>query len=926
MRRSVVLTLALCLVALAATSPPVAAQQPYQANDYGGFRNIYTPGERGFFNGAEYGAYALNGAKPAHVDDQLRMYEGLVWGTPGMQEKDIGKYFKDASFGVKPEDVERTYSPRGGVTIQRDKFGIPHIYGQTRYDTMFGTGYATAEDRLLEMDILRHVGRGNATSYLAPLADASGNDKDTWDVAPYTEADLQRQIDSSIARYGAEGQQVRDDANAYVDGVNKYISEARSNPLKLDGAYAAINPGRLGPDNFHERDIIAIAGLVGGIFGKGGGNEVDSALILQAARKRFGDKKGTSVWADFRSAEDPEHSTIVHKRAFPYEVPPKKRAKGSLALPDPGTLRKYDVQRGLSRPEPAPTTESRIRAEPQRGKNPRIQQFLDGLRRVGPWSSNALVVAASKSKSGKPLAVFGPQTAYQSPSLLYEQDVHGPGIDARGVAFAGTNVYVQLGRGRDYAWSATSAGQDIIDTFALELCEPSGAAPTIHSMHYRYKGKCEPIEVLTRSNAGLTGGPTYKAERTKLGLATARATVGGKPVVYTKLRSTYFHEIDPSAAAFMKFNNPDAIHNAQEFQQAAFQVGYTFNWFYADNRDVAYFNSGNNPVRAKGVDPNFPTHGDFPWQNWDGDAFLGTYSSFRSHPRIVNGQDFLADWNGKQAKEYRAADDNWNYTSTYRSNLLRGQIEKRIAGKRKIDLPGLIDAMGEGGGMDLRGYKDLPAALRMIGPVSKVENAKVRDAIGLLKEWNKADSIRRDRNRDGVYEHSRAIEIMDAWWPLWVRGQFEPVLGKDLYNRIVAIKGGIDNDPNNHGAHLGSAYQSGFYGNVRKDLRTILGERVKGKYSRGYCGGGNKAECRAMLLRTLEKAISTPTSETYGHDAVCDDQPTIGPSDPKRRAHNQWCWDSILHMPVGLVNLPLTHWINRPTFQQANEIQGHRPR
>ena len=473
----------------------------------------------------------------------------------------------------------------------------------------------------------------------------------------------------------------------------------RSNPLKLDGAYAAINPGRLGPDNFNERDIIAIAGLVGGIFGKGGGNEIDSALILQSAQKRFGDKRGSKVWADFRSAEDPEHSTIVHKRSFPYEVPPKKRAKGSLALPDPGTLRKYDVQRGLGRPEPPPKAESRLRAEPQRGKNPKIQQFLDGLRHVGPWSSNALVIAAEKSKSGKPLAVFGPQTAYQSPSLLYEQDVHGPGIDARGVAFAGTNIYVQLGRGRDYAWSATSAGQDIIDTFALELCEPSGAAPTINSMHYRYKGKCEPIEVLTRSNAGLTGGPVYKAERTKLGLATARATVGGKPVVYTKLRSTYFHEIDPSAAAFMKFNNPDAIHNAQEFQQAAYQVGYTFNWFYADNRDVAYFNSGNNPVRAKGVNPNFPTHGDFPWQNWDGDAFLGTYSSFRSHPRIVNGQPFITDWNGKQAKEYRAADDNWNFTSTYRSNLLRGQIEKRISGKKKIDLPGLIDAMGEGGGI-----------------------------------------------------------------------------------------------------------------------------------------------------------------------------------------------------------------------------------
>ena len=77
--------------------------------------------------------------------------------------------------------------------------------------------------------------------------------------------------------------------------------------------------------------------------------------------------------------------------------------------------------------------------------------------------------------------VAGPQVGYFNPQILMEEDVHapasadGPGIDAQGAAFNGINLYVQLGRGRDYAWSATSAGQDIIDTFAVRLCEPSGA-------------------------------------------------------------------------------------------------------------------------------------------------------------------------------------------------------------------------------------------------------------------------------------------------------------------------------------------------------------------------------------------------------------------------------------------------------------------
>src|SRR5204862_1202430 len=111
-------------------------------------------------------------------------------------------------------------------------------------------------------------------------------------------------------------------------------------------------------------------------------------------------------------------------------------------------------------------------------------------------NSNALVVSGRKSASGHPLAVFGPQVAYFAPEILMEQDVHAPGIDARGAAFPGVNLYVELGRGRDYAWSATSAGQDITDTFAVDLCNANGSKPTLQSDHYRYHGSCRAMELL----------------------------------------------------------------------------------------------------------------------------------------------------------------------------------------------------------------------------------------------------------------------------------------------------------------------------------------------------------------------------------------------------------------------------------------------
>lgn len=80
------------------------------------------------------------------------------------------------------------------------------------------------------------------------------------------------------------------------------------------------------------------------------------------------------------------------------------------------------------------------------------------------------------------------------PQLLVEKDVHGPGIDARGVAFAGTDIYVELGRGRDFAFSATSSGADNVDQWVLHLCEPGGGPPTVSSLGYLHSGTCEPIE------------------------------------------------------------------------------------------------------------------------------------------------------------------------------------------------------------------------------------------------------------------------------------------------------------------------------------------------------------------------------------------------------------------------------------------------
>ncbi len=907
---------------------PGGRQVPgYQADDGRGFRNILPPGQNGLINAPQLGAFVASGARPPHSDDQLRMYADLVFATPGIDAAGLDRFFKDASFGVKPGDVERSYSPRGDVTIVRDRgFGVPHVYGNTRAGSMFGAGYVGGEDRLFFMDVLRNLGRGSLSSF-AGGANRS-MDRAQWLETPYTEADLQRQVDQLDDLYGAEGKQIQDDVTAYVEGINAYIADAKLNPLLMPGEYAAIGKPA-GPDPWTARDVIATAALVGGIFGKGGGSELDSALAYQAARQRFGRRRGTRVWRDFRAAEDPEAPATVHRKRFPYQAQPKKIRKGSLALPD-----RDSVEKAKAVPEEAGAAASGSSGGP-----------LDGLLAFPTANSNALLVSARESASGRPIAVMGPQTGYFAPQILMEIDIHGPGIDARGASFPGVNLYVQLGRGRDYAFSATSAGQDIVDTFASPLCEPGGGQPTKASMHYRFRGQCVPIEVLERTNSwqpsagdmAPAGSETLRSERTQLGIVTARATIKGKPVIYTKLRSTYLHEID-SARGFVDFNDPAKMNNAQDFQRAASKIGYTFNWLYADDRDIAYYNSGNNPVRSKRVDPSLPTQGRFPWRRYDADANTAAYTSFAAHPNVIN-QTFLTSWNNKPARGYRAADANFEYTSIYRSEPLDDRIRASIRGSRKMSLAQLVDAMETSGVVDVRGDKVLAFLLTALGRQS---DPALRDAIAKLRAWRRDGSLRKDADRDGVYEHTEAIRIMDAWWPKLVDAQFGPVLGEPLLERFLAIKR-LDNDPNNGGEHLGSAYQGGTYGLVEKDLRTLLGRKrlrragysrrsanVRGRYSRVYCGATRRRKatlprCRRALASSLKSALGMPAQELY-KDEVCESQPGLGPQDPGRKAFDQYCYDAVRFRPLGAAEQPLIHWINRPTFQQIVEIESHRPR
>ena len=377
------------------------------------------------------------------------------------------------------------------------------------------------------------------------------------------------------------------------------------------------------------------------------------------------------------------------------------------------------------------------------------------------------------------------------------------------------------------------------------------------------------------------------------------------------------HEGD-AARAFAAFNDPAKIRNARDYQRAASKVNYTFNWFYADSRDIAYFNSGANPVRARNVSHHFPTRARFAWRGFNPGLNTSRTTRFSQHPQAIN-QSYLTSWNNKQARSFRAADGNYAFGSVYRSEPLNDRIVKRTRGRRRMSLEQLVDAAETAGTVDLRADKVLGFALRVVG---RQRDPALAGALSQLRAWRRAGSRRVDRDRDQRYENAQAIRILDAWWPLWMEAQFKPALGATLFRRLQSMRE-IDNDPNNHGGHLGSAYNGGWYHYAEKDLRTVLGRvpRRGGRYSRIYCGStrtrrGTLRRCRRALASSLRAALAHTGPELYADQACAD----------YGRPNDQWCFDAVRHRPVGGIQQQLIHWINRPTFQQVVDVQRRVPR
>lgn len=903
---------------------------------YGETLSIMPPGQSGSINAAELavvllgdpeGRVAVDGKNaPANFADQLEMYDAFNRLSPGeINGADLTKYYKAAGF--EPDRVVRTAKPKPGVTIRWDSYGVPYIKGETRADVAWGAGYAGTLDRMFLQDVLRHAGAARSAEFLGATEGNLAMDQEQLRSAAYTEQEAADQIGAMADRYGAEGQRLVGLADAFLGGIN--AAQDQMCPLGLPtGVDCPAEYALLGrkPQKWDRADLTYVASLVGGIFGKGGGTEYTNALWLQRLRQRFGDAEARRVYDDLRAKNDPEAPTTATVR-FPYGgeggLDPDRPG---VALPDldgpiePGTG--APVAAGTAAPDAtgdkvakANTAIGRLRTGDATGglasgRRKPLPGRLDvpfgtlDLRSSAYGMSNAALVTADRGAGGHPVVVFGPQTGYYTPQLLTEQVLEGPGVKARGVSFAGTNAVVQMGRGVDYAWSATSAGSDNIDTVAERLCETDGSVPTVESTAYVVNGVCTPIETRTHTETVVPGptspGPVqrfgFRVMRTRHGIVQFRTTVGGKPVAIVRQRSTYGRETD-SAVGFARANDPGRVKDAASFQQAMEAVDYTFNWFYADDQDIAYYGSGLLPRRSAETDFDLPRWGDSRY-DWSG------HLAFEEHARQINPPTgYLVSWNNKQAPGFSAADDLWGYGPVHRVLMLSDRLATADDVTRKSLVARVQDAATE----DSRAHYTLPMLLDVVdGEGGAPSDPAVARAVRLLRAWRADGTHRVDHDRDGSYDrHQAAIAIFDAWWEDAARTTLRGGLGP----LVDQLPKQLDNHPRDGGGSVWSSVA--WYGYVNKDLRQVLGQPVEGRWHRSYCGDGSLPSCRTALRESLARTVSALLKAQNVSDvaALTYDKHT----------------DDIRSLTAGAVAVRPIDWQNRPTFQQIVEFTAGRP-
>ena len=451
------------------------------------------------------------------------------------------------------------------VTITRDERGIPYIDAKNDEDLYFAQGYATAADRLWQMDLLRRSARGELAEILGAGPNNVVLDQDklhrTYGFAQEAEAEVAQAPPQSLRA-----------VEAYARGVNAYASslDAKSLPPEFQILQYSFRPW----------------------------TAADSVVVVKNFAEALSDTWRLDLMRQEMASLPAEKRNALLVEMSPLDV----LVVGKDTQAKPASARSKPVD-SLS-PE-ALSALARNQAIAAAGLD-RIGFYADALAASNNW-----VVSGSHTVSGKPLLANDPHLRPSAPSIWHMVHLSAPGVRVAGITAPGLPGVI-IGHNDHIAWGFTNVGPDVEDLY-LEKFDP--ANPKRYQTPQGWQDaviRQEQIKVRKGFTSSDTDTVVHEVTVTRHG-----------PIVFEADGKRYalrWTAIDP------KLNRPDLDYalnrarNWKEFNDALeIFTAPTQNIVYADvDGHIGYHAAGVVPIRKSG-DGSVP---------YDGSTDAGEWTSY----------------------------------------------------------------------------------------------------------------------------------------------------------------------------------------------------------------------------------------------------------------------------------------------------------
>src|SRR5436189_4187240 len=124
---------------------------------------------------------------------------------------------QDAATATEPDAITlQLKGLKDRVVIRRDDRGIPYIEAKNDQDLYFAQGYATAQDRLWQMDLFRRNAKGELSEVLPKIPNSPTLDQDKL----HRTLGFKQAVEAEFARASPQSRALLE---AYAAGVNAHI-------------------------------------------------------------------------------------------------------------------------------------------------------------------------------------------------------------------------------------------------------------------------------------------------------------------------------------------------------------------------------------------------------------------------------------------------------------------------------------------------------------------------------------------------------------------------------------------------------------------------------------------------------------------------------------------------------------------------------